>query len=98
MIWIMHNHKNLPFFLFFILAGFWGGSFVAIKIIVESIPPVFGAACRVGLALMILTIIYKCFNKPFKVPRVHLKKVWMIGLFMQGIPFSLLSYGDLRGC
>lgn len=86
--------KNLSLFLFIILACFWGGSFVAIKIVVTQIPPIFGAACRLGLALVILTVIYKLFRKPLTVPKSHMKKIWLTGIFMQGLPFSLLFWGE----
>lgn len=90
----MKDIKNLPLLLFIILACFWGGSFVAIKIIVAYIPPILGAACRLGLALIILTLIYKIFRKPFTVPKPYLKKIWLTGFFMQGLPFALLFWGE----
>ena len=91
----MTDTKNTnPLLLFFILASFWGGSFVAIKFVVSEIPPLLGAACRLGLALVILTIIYKLFKKPLLVPKPYLKKIWITGLFMQGFPFALLFWGE----
>ena len=90
----MKKISNLPVLLFVVLACFWGGSFVAIKVVVAVIPSIFGAACRVGLALILLTIVYKLFKKPLTVPRLYLKKVWLAGFFMQGLPFALLFWGE----
>lgn len=41
-------NKNINYGLFFLLAAFWSGSFVAIKAVVLEVPPFFwrGASCR----------------------------------------------------
>jgi len=80
--------------LFWILAFLWGGSFVAIKIVVATVPPVWGAAFRLLCALLFLTCYYKLTKKDLKVPR-HLRwRVFFAGLTSQAIPFSLLFWGE----
>jgi len=80
--------------IFAMLALFWGGSFVAIRVVVEALPPMFSAFVRVLLALGFLTLFYLQFKWPFSVPKRYLGKVWLIGLFMQGIPFAFLFWGE----
>ena len=59
----------IDWILFAMIACFWGGSFIAIKNIVETTPPVFGAALRVVAAIMTMTVAYGFMGKPFTVPR-----------------------------
>ena len=75
---------------FVLLASFWGGSFVAIKIAIVTIPPFLTAFFRVALSLVILRIIFYCLRKNLKVPTKVLGKILLIGLFTQGIPFAFL--------
>lgn len=44
-------------FLFILLALFWGGSYLAIRVVVDAWPPFFGAAFRVALALIVLLFV-----------------------------------------
>jgi len=75
---------------------FWGGSFVAIKFVVREFPPVFGAMLRVGVALLILTALFKISGRSVRVPFKTRWKMWVAGLFAQGLPFSLLFWGECR--
>jgi len=79
---------------FILLAAFWGCSFIAIKIVITHFPPMLGATLRVVISMLILTLIYKVFKKPFSIPKRHRLKIWFTGLFMQGIPFALLFWGQ----
>jgi drug/metabolite transporter (DMT)-like permease len=84
-------------YIFFILiALFWGGSFIAIKEVVTVAPPLMGATMRLAAALIFFFIFFPATGKKFFVPRPLLWKVWLTGLFIQGIPFSLLFWGEQR--
>lgn len=87
-------NKNINYLWFFLLAAFWGGSFVAIKAVVLHIPPFFGAMLRVGLALLFLHIIFSLLNKKLTVPFDLRWRIWVMGLFSQGLPFFFLFYGE----
>lgn len=87
-------NKNINYLWFFLLASFWGGSFVAIKAVVFHVPPFFGAMLRVGLALIFLTLIFCFLKKRLAVPFSLRWRIWVMGLFSQGIPFFFLFYGE----
>lgn len=80
--------------LFGLLALFWGGSFVAIKFVVAGMAPVTGAALRVVIALASLSVILKALGKDAAVPWGSRWRLWLTGLFSQGIPFALLFWGE----
>ncbi len=81
----------------FALVGIiWGGSFVAIKEIVDFIPPFQGAFIRVFIALVCLLIILKIQKKKFSVASELRWPVWIAGLFSSGIPLSFLFIGETR--
>ncbi len=82
------------FLILFILASIWGSSFVAIKITLDTIPPLTMTAARLLLAGLILGVIMVA--KGESLPRD--KKVWKmciwIGVFGNALPFSLISIGE----
>ena len=84
----------MPLLLFFLLASFWGFSFVAIKYVVMALPPITGASYRVMLALATLTIIYVVTKKPFGFSSPQRRAMWLCGFFFQALPFALLFWGE----
>ncbi len=88
------TNKNINYLWFFLLASFWGGSFVAIKAVVNTVPPFFGAMLRVGLALFFLSIIFCFLKKKVSVSFAYRWRIWILGLFSQGIPFFFLFWGE----
>ncbi len=80
--------------LYLLVACFWSGSFVAIKWVIEAMPPLFGAAVRVVIAGIAVGLYYRLQRKPLRVPVRAIPKVWLAGLFAQGIPFSFLFWGE----
>ena len=79
---------------FALLATFWGGSFVAIKLAVGILPPFLAGTLRVLVSLGILTTLFRIQGRSLKVPRDLRLRVWIAGLFAQGIPFSLIFWGE----
>ena len=86
--------KKTDYLLFCLLATFWGGSFVAVKFVVRDFPPVFGAALRVATALLTLSAIFKYERHSLRAPFNLRWRMWVAGLFAQGLPFSLLFWGE----
>ncbi len=77
-----------------LLVTFWGFSYVAIKVMVSEMSPILAATSRVILSLMILTIFFVLGKKSFSVnPRLRVQ-VWLSGIILQGIPFSLLFWSE----
>jgi drug/metabolite transporter (DMT)-like permease len=87
-------YKNINYLWFFLLAAFWGGSFVAIKEAVSTVPPFFAAMLRVGFALFFLSIIFFFLKKNVSVPFSFRWRIWIMGLFSQGFPFFFLFWGE----
>lgn len=80
--------------LFILLACLWSGSFIGIKAVVNVWPPLFGAAIRVGIALICLMILIFSTRKSTAVSYSLRWKIWIIGIFSQAIPFSFLFWGE----
>lgn len=80
--------------LFILLAALWGGSFVAIKEVINAVPPVRGAFYRVVIGIITMLVI-NLFNR--RAQRLSLKlklKSMLVGIFSIGIPFSFLFTGE----
>lgn len=80
--------------LLFALASIWGSAFMAIKIGVESIPPLTLATGRVALAALVLWGAAKA--QGLTLPRGG--KIWfycfLIGILGNGLPFTLINWGE----
>jgi drug/metabolite transporter (DMT)-like permease len=74
----------------------WGGSFVGVKLVVHSYPSSFGALLRVGLALVALSLYSLFQRKKLGLPAPVRHRLWLAGLFSQGVPFALLFWGERR--
>jgi drug/metabolite transporter (DMT)-like permease len=90
------SRKSVDIILFALLAAFWGGSFVAIKFAVQVFPSTFSAMLRVGLALIVLFALFRYQKSDLRVPFATRRKMWLAGLFAQGLPFALLFWGEKR--
>ncbi len=83
--------------LFILLALFWGGSFIAIKVLIQEIPSFSAAFLRVFFASIFLMIIFlpKMIRKKEKLDLKTISISSVTGLFSIGIPFSLLFWGEM---
>lgn len=81
-------------FLFCLVGLFWGASFIAIKYVIAAVPPVTGAAARVGVALLTLYVIFTAGGKTLTVPANVRRALWLTGFFGLALPFSLLFWGE----
>jgi drug/metabolite transporter (DMT)-like permease len=88
--------KTVDVVLFALLAALWGGSFVAIKFAVAVFPSTFGAMLRVAIALAVLVAIFRYERRNLRVPFPARSRMWLAGLFAQGLPFALLFWGEKR--
>jgi drug/metabolite transporter (DMT)-like permease len=85
----------INYILFGLLSLFWGGSFVAIKYLIEEVPSSTAAFYRVFFSILFLVIIY---FKALKLPKGFFGKELfycvICGICSMGIPFSLLFWGE----
>lgn len=82
--------------LFVTLALFWGGSFIAIERVITFFPPFMGAALRCLSAVAFLVVLYPALGFKFGVGRKYQVLSMVGGLCAQGIPFSLLFWGEQK--
>jgi len=82
--------------LFFLLGIFWGGSFIAIKILVVSIAPWFAGAARMCVAVASLAVIFRLQKHRIVLARKDRGRVWLAGLITLGLPFALLFWAEQR--
>jgi drug/metabolite transporter (DMT)-like permease len=86
--------NKVNYVLFVLLALFWSGSFLGIKITIEHCPPIFSAMVRIAISFVLLTIIFISMRKPLQVSSALRWRLWLAGLFTQALPFILLFYGE----
>ncbi|XBC39973.1 MAG: DMT family transporter [Buchnera aphidicola (Chaetogeoica yunlongensis)] len=81
-------------FLFLIVSFFWGTTFIAMKVAVNTIPPIFATSIRFLLSAPILIVISYYFHTPLLFPVK--KKIFQlcICIFYFIIPFSLMLYSS----
>jgi len=56
----------------------------------------FSAMLRVGLALAVLAAYFRFEGRDLQVPPSTRRRMWLAGLFAQGIPFALLFWGEKK--
>lgn len=82
--------------IYIIVACFWGGSFIAIKPLVEVMPPMYAAALRIGIAVLFLALALPVLKTPLLVRSKIKKRIWLTGQFAFTLPFALLFWGEQR--
>lgn len=79
-----------------LLASIWGGSFLAIRIALDEIPPLTAVAHRTGWAMLAMWAVVAVMRLP--IPRD--RRVWLgflgMGVLNNVIPFSLMAWGQLH--
>ncbi len=80
--------------LFLLLGLFWSLSFLAIKITVVTLPPLMAAFLRVLVAQIAFTTLFLFTRQKLKVSFSSIWRLWVAGIFLQGIPFALLFFGE----
>src|ERR1051326_1479547 len=79
---------------FFLLACFWGCSYIAIRFAVESIPPFGAAFARIFIGSILLHIYSLAVKSPFPKSKKLVFKIALIGLFNFGLPWAALFWGE----
>ncbi len=80
---------------------FWGSSFALVKVAVETIPPWTQTASRVVLAALLLLVFVRIRGESLPAPTSRDGRItWLhflaIGLLGNGIPFTLIAWGEQR--
>ena len=83
-----------PVLLLLVLASIWSSSFAAIKIGVETLPPMTLAAFRITLAAIVLYGYARFYAMRIPRDRKYWVLVFLIGVFGNGLPFTLIGWGE----
>jgi len=80
----------------FALAMIWSSSFMAIKVAVETVPPVTMTAARmiIGAGLLLGVLLIKKERLP--AVRSFWGPCFVLGLVGNGLPFTLIAWGEVR--
>ncbi|MCH8917037.1 MAG: EamA family transporter [Alphaproteobacteria bacterium] len=83
------------------LSLIWGSSFLLIKVAIDEVPPVTMAAVRVVIAFAVLYLLVRLGGQSLAPPwgaggRVRWGHYLVIGMLGNGIPFSLVSWGEIE--
>ncbi|MFN8369496.1 MAG: EamA family transporter [Bacteriovoracaceae bacterium] len=92
--------RAMVIFNFFSIYFFWGSSFIANKIIMKEVPPLFTAGCRFSLAALFFHFIYlyekKRAAKHFAViDRKNFVKIAISGVLLFGLGSGFLILGQV---
>lgn len=80
--------------LFIIVSLTWGTTWLAMRLTVETISPIFATGIRFIFAAPLLVIIARITNTPLLFPRGQRTFQIFICLFYFSIPFTLMIYGE----
>lgn len=81
--------------LFFIVTFTWGTTWLAMKIVGESIPPMFATGLRFLVASPFLLMFTLFLKTPLLFPKGERTFQLIVCLFYFSIPYSLMIYGEL---
>lgn len=84
------------YFLLTTLAAMFGASFMMTKIAVLDVPPATIAFSRIAIAALLVFTTMKIMREDLKSLAGHWKIIFMAGLFGNTLPFSLISWGQVK--
>ena len=82
------------FIAYAILCFIWGSTWLAIRIGLESLTPIFSAGLRFTVASIFIYLLMKIKNIPLQTDRVSLYLYFMMGFFSFVIPFGLVYWAE----
>lgn len=85
----------LDVLLLLLLSALWGASFLFIKIVLETVPPLTLVAGRVVVAALTLTLILYWQGGRLPKPGRDWLPFLVMGFFNNAVPFTLISWGEV---
>jgi drug/metabolite transporter (DMT)-like permease len=79
--------------IFAVLGAVWGGSFLFLRIAAPQVGPLWAAEARIGLAAIVLLVLFG--RRAWPTFRAHPVAFTVVGITFSAIPFSLIAYGSL---
>ncbi|HZY10462.1 MAG TPA: DMT family transporter [Bacteroidota bacterium] len=90
----MRSDKILIILGFIVISVIWGSTWLAIKIGLESIPPLYGVAIRFSLAVLILSLIMFLRKEKLLLDRNSIIVYITLGISSFSIPFALVYWSE----
>jgi len=90
----MKSEKIFVVIGFILISIIWGSTWFAIKIGLESVPPLYGVAIRFTLAVIILLIIMRFRGEQFPIDKDSLMLFLAMGVLSISLPFALVYWGE----
>ena len=84
----------VEYLLLLVVATLWAGSYVWVKIGLQSIPPLTLMSARIGIAALFLMAVLRLRGMPLPDLRQTWRKYTVQGLLATVLPFSLVAWGQ----
>ncbi len=88
--------RATDYMLLVALAAIWGGSFMLIKLAIDTVPPVTVTAARVVVGALLFVAIVIASGRRLPTGRRFWVTATLSGFFGLALPFSLISWGEAR--
>jgi len=72
----------------------WGSTWIAIKIGLDDLSPVFFAGSRFAVAAIVLGVICKLQKFSLRISKKEFKLLLFMSAFMMAIPYALVFWGE----
>jgi drug/metabolite transporter (DMT)-like permease len=89
-----HPSRRLQYAAFILLCGIWGSTWMAIRVLVRDVPPLWGAALRFAIAAVLLVAWVAARRLPMPPTRRHWRANLLLGLTMMAAPYGLLFWAE----
>lgn len=90
----MKSERALIIIGFVVISIIWGSTWLAIKVGLDSVPPLFGVALRFSVALIVLFILMKIRGQRVEFDARSLKVYAILAVFSFSFPFALVYWGE----
>jgi len=81
-------------FVYLVLCFIWGSTWLAIRIGLESMPPIYSAGLRFMLATIFIFILMKFRGLKLQVDKISIRLYLVMGFFSFVIPFGLVYWAE----
>ena len=82
------------FLAYLALCLIWGSTWIAIRVGLESLTPLFSAGLRFSLASIMIFVLMKIKSIPFQTDKVSIRLYLLMGFFSFVIPFGLVYWAE----
>ncbi len=81
-------------FIFILLCGIWGTTWMAIKFSLDGLPPFLGAGLRFSIAVILLFLFARWKGISLKIDRIHFRYILLSAFFMYVLDYGFIYWGE----